>query len=86
MGNEEEGRGMARRILKGSSGNLMEWKDPEGMAWIFREHQKEGKEQSGNRDREEKKKELSGRKDPQKGINRVCTYLRKKRTPSGSCP
>ena len=34
-------------------------------------------EQSGNRDSEGKKKEPSGRKDPQKGINRACTYLRK---------
>ena len=36
-------------------------------------------EQSGNRDREGKKKELSGIKDPQKGINRGCTYLKKER-------
>ena len=59
----------------------MEWNDPEGMAWIFRENQKNEMEQSGNRDREGKKKELSGRKDPQKGINRACTYLRKRENP-----
>ena len=38
-------------------------------------------EQSGNRDREGKKKELSGKKGLQKSINRACTYLRKRENP-----
>ena len=53
----------------------MEWNDPEGMAWIFRENPERIKWNSLEKGTE--KKELSGRKDLQKSINRACTYLRK---------
>ena len=52
----------------------MEWNDWPGSSENTRKNEME---QSGNRDREGKKKKFSGRKDPQKGINRACTYLRK---------
>ena len=66
---EEEWQGEFQRKLKEFDGSRRNGLDPQ------RKTRKNEMEQSGKRDREGKKKELSGRKDPQKGINRACTYL-----------
>ena len=58
----------------------MEWNDPEGMAWIFREQSERIKWNSLEKgtEKERRRKFLEGRTLRKVYVNRTFTYLRKK--------